>query len=321
MSDTSETPDWLRNALLEHAAGSEEFSDDSPSDLLPGDIVVVEPYEGANACDYLLVVADTENGHFKGMLALAETEHAIDVDAILTPEITSLSYPIAVLTRFHGPMWSVQVRQRVGAIEIHVLEELEELSWNDEPADISLRRGLPLLPEGVDPRYPDRRALSLEFDRLTEHFRRRCHDLVPILDPFVGEISVLKELLHESGWENQIISTSIPSEFIDRFLDSCYQLSPDQQRAAQLLGEQALISNRSKQLPLESKLDISGHRDKASLVTEIGQTGEILPFMEVLTHSKCWNQSIPSPTSAIIESRKVHIGFTLLGDEALQEVA
>lgn len=171
MSGTSETPNWLWDALLNHEAGGEEFREDSPADLLPGDIVVVGRYEEANACGCLLVVADTENGHFKGMLAVAETERAIDVDAILTPEMTGLSYPVAVLTRFHGPMWAVQVRRRVGAIEAPVLEELERLSWNDEPAGVSLRRGLPLLPEGIDPRYPERQTLSLEFDCLTEDYR------------------------------------------------------------------------------------------------------------------------------------------------------
>ena len=175
MSDSPETPNWLQEALLNHEAGSKEFREDSPADLLPGDIVVVGPYEDANACGHLLVVVDAENGYFEGMLAVPETEQAAEVDAVLTPEIAGLSYPIAVLTRFHGPVWAVQVRQRVGAIEMHVLEELEKLSWNDEPAGISLRRGLPILPEGIDPRYPDRRTLSLEFDRLTENYRHRTY--------------------------------------------------------------------------------------------------------------------------------------------------
>ena len=111
--------------------------------------------------------------HFKGMLAIAGTEHAIDVDIVLAPENTGLSYPVAVLTRFHGPVWAVQVRDRVGGTEVPALEELRRLSWNDEPAGVSLRRGLPLLPEGLEPRYPDRRTLSLEFDRLTENYRHR----------------------------------------------------------------------------------------------------------------------------------------------------
>lgn len=183
MSSTSKAPDWLQRALRNPAVASEEFREQEPTDLLPGDVVVVGPYDDANACGRLLVVVDVDKGHFHGMLAMPETEFATSVDAVLAPESTGLGYEIAVLTRFHGAVWTVQVRQRVGAIEIPVLEELEKLSWNDEPADITLVRGQPLQPEGIDPSYPARRALSLEFDALIEHYR--CHDLVPILDPAI----------------------------------------------------------------------------------------------------------------------------------------
>ncbi|WP_419850093.1 hypothetical protein [Candidatus Poriferisocius sp.] len=266
MSGIAKAPDWLQRALRNPTVVCDEFREQEPTDLMPGDIVVVGPFGDANASGRLLVVVDVGKGHFHGMLAITETEFATSVDAVLTPKATGLGYEVAVLTRFHGPIWSVQIRQRVGAIEIPILEELEKLSWSDEPADIALLRGQPLQPEGIDPSYPARRALSLEFDVLTEHYRRRYHDLeFPTLDANIGEIEVLKDLLPKRGWERRIAMVSTTSEFRDRFLDSYPQLSPDQQRAAQLIGEHthkvisstisAEVGSREDLVDFESMID------------------------------------------------------------------
>ena len=238
MSDPSEMPGWLRIALRNNLVGSEEFREDRPADLLSGDIVVIGPYEDANARGHLFVVVDAEYDHCNGMLAVAETERAVDVDAVLTPETTGLGYPLAVLTRFRGTIWSHQVRQRVGAIEIPVLEELERLSWSDEPSGFTLRRGLPLLPGDIDPRYPVRRALSLEFDRLTEHYRRRQD--MDLLDSSVGEVEALADLFSQPDRLHQIKSVSPSQEFRDGFVNSYSLLDPDQQRAALSLVELTL---------------------------------------------------------------------------------
>lgn len=238
MSDISEMPDWLRIALQTHSVRSKEFREDSPADLLPGDIVVIGPYEDANASGRLFVVVDAKSDHCNGMLAVAETERAIDVDAVLAPETTGLDYPLAVLTRFRGSIWSHQVRQRVGAIEIPILEELERLSWSDESTGLAVRRGLPLLPESVDPRYRDRWALSLEFDQLTENYRRR-HDM-DLLDSIVGSIDELAALLSQSDYSHKIMSVSPTPGIRDRLLDSYLLLEPDQQRAALSLVELTL---------------------------------------------------------------------------------
>ena len=72
------------------------------------------------------------------------------------------------------------MRRRVGAVEESVLGQLDELSHRDEPIGVTLKRGLPLQPEGIDPRYPALRVLSEELDSLTDHCRRRLHDLVPV---------------------------------------------------------------------------------------------------------------------------------------------
>ncbi len=239
MSSPSKAPDWLQSTLRKPTLASDEFRELEPTDHMPGDIVVVVPIGGANACGRLLVVVNVDNDHFHGMLVIAEAELATSADAVLVPESTGLGYEIAVLTHYHGPLWTVQVQHRVGAIEKSALEQLERLMWNDEPDGLSLRRGQPLQPEGIDPRYPTLRSLSLEFDQLTDHYRRRCHDLeLPTLDANLGKIDVLEDLISRRGWERRITLVSMTTEFRDRFLDSLPQLSPDQQRAAQLIGEQ-----------------------------------------------------------------------------------
>lgn len=293
MSDSFETPNWLREALQDHTVGVKEFREDNPADLLPGDVVVVGPYEDASAFGNLFVVVDAENGCCKGMLAVAEIEHAIDVDAVLAPGETGLSYPVAVLTRFQGPVWAVQVRQRVGAIETHVLEELEKLSWNDDPAGISLRRGLPLLPEGIDPRYPDRRTLSLEFDRLTENYRRRCHGLLPIIDPTVAEADILPEFLSEPGWEQHTRFMSVPHEFQQNLATSITALSNDQQLAARTLIEKSLHCTQRRNVSSEPDSTMATHRASHTLASTVFGQQDPLPATLVLTHPKCWEGSVP----------------------------
>ena len=258
MSNLPRVPEWLESALRSPTVGSDEFREQEPTDLLPGDIVVVVPFGEASSWGRLLVVVDVDEEHFHGMLAIAETELATSTDAVLAPESTGLGYDIAVLTHYHGPLWTVQVRHRVGAIEISTLEQLERLMWNDEPDGSSLHRGQPLQPEGIDPRFPTLRSLSLEFDQFTDHYRRRCHDLeLPILDANIAKIDVLRDLLSKRGWERRITMVSTTSEFRNRFLNSYPQLSPDQQRAAQLIGEQmhkVILTTQSSEI--EPKEDL-----------------------------------------------------------------
>lgn len=166
---------WLAEALVASAsARCRDFSEDAPSDVAPGDICVVRPYDRTDTIGRLFVVVDTADGWCEGMLAGAETELATEVDAILPPSDTGLGYEIAVHSRFDGPVWIVQVLARVGAVGSSVLDDLERLAWSDY-AQVSVCLGLPLQPEGIDPRYPALRALSAELDTLTDHCHRRRH--------------------------------------------------------------------------------------------------------------------------------------------------
>ena len=103
-------------------------------------------------------------------------ELASEVDGILDQAQTGLTYELAVHTRFSGAVWITQVRRRIGAVATSDLEQLIALAWNDEPEGISLRRGMPLQPQGIDPRFVPLAALSIEIDLLTEHCRRRRFD-------------------------------------------------------------------------------------------------------------------------------------------------
>lgn len=195
MTGSSGTPRWLVQAAGEHPRLSgQQYREEEPAEVLPGDICVVGPFDPSDPVDhrlgtvgYLCVVVDEtrDEGWFTGMLAGAQTELATEVDAILEPECSGLCYEIAVHSRYRAPLWTVQVRRRIGAIEESVLRQLDELSLRDEPIGVELRRGLPLQPEGIDPRYPALRALSEELDELTDHCRRRRPDLgAPVLDPY-----------------------------------------------------------------------------------------------------------------------------------------
>ena len=183
MSGERGSSGWLQQALAAHPRRSDpRFREEEPAEVLPGDVCVVGPMEPtAPAGDRLgtigrlfVVVEEAEGeGGFTGMLATAETELATEVDAILEPQSSGLGYEVAVLSRYFGPLWTVQVRRRLGAVDETVLVQLDELSHRDEPIGVTLRRGLPLQPDGIDPRYPVLRALSEELDNLTDHCRRR----------------------------------------------------------------------------------------------------------------------------------------------------
>ncbi|WP_420637791.1 hypothetical protein [Candidatus Poriferisocius sp.] len=152
----------------------------TPDVVHTGYICVVRPFARSHAIGRLFLVTETGDGWCRGMLAGAETELATEVDAVLAADLTGLGYPVTVHTRYHGPIWLTQVAQRVGSVEPPVLHELERLSWSDR-ADVTLTRGLPLQPKGIDPRYPALEALSDELDNLTDHCRRCRNELHPPL--------------------------------------------------------------------------------------------------------------------------------------------
>lgn len=172
MSDPTPTPGWLQEAVAASPSGrSWGLLEEAPAEVLPGDVCVVAPFDRADTVGRLFVVTEVTEGCCEGILAGVETELATEVDAVLTAEDSGLGYEIAVHSRFHGSIWITQVRRRVGAIEAAVLDDIAKLAWNDDVL-VSVRVGVPLQPDGIDPRYPALRALSAELDALTDHCRR-----------------------------------------------------------------------------------------------------------------------------------------------------
>ena len=314
MSGTSDLPPWLVQAVEEHPGLSDQrYREEGPVEVLPGDICVVGPFDPAVSAGrrlgmvgHLFVVIDEarDEGWFTGMLAGTETELATEVDAILDPERSGLGYEVVVHSRYRGPLWAVQIRRRVGAVDDSALSELDELSYRDEPDGVSLRRGLPLQREGIDPRYPALRTLSEELDRLTDHCRRRRHDLgAPVLDPAVGRASVLEVLLAETGWKHRIASARTSTTFRDYLLDALPSLTRDQQHAAMPLLESAVLARSEVCASSISEANLEGHTDPDAFACAVAEAEQSVPVTRVLSHRKCWSDGTRStigirPTSA-----------------------
>ena len=330
VSSTSDPRPWLLQAVEEHPGLSDQrYREEEPDAVLPGDICVVGPFDPAASVDHrlgmvghLFVVIDEtgDEGWFTGMLAGTETELATEVDAILEPECSGLGYEIVVHSRYRGPLWTVQVRRRVGAVDDSVLSELDELSYRDEPVGVSLRRGLPLQPEGIDPRYPALRTLSEELDNLTDHCRRRRHDLgAPILDPAVGKASVLEVLLAETGWKERIASVRSSTAFRDHLLDSFSSLTRDQQYAAMPLLDLALLAEAPVHGMEVLGNALQGHVDPDALTDAISGSTDTGPVIRVTSHRLCWRTGTSAAIRCITGSGRRLVIMLPSSDAALSE--
>ena len=318
---------WLQHALATHPRQSDpRCREEEPAEVLPGDVCVVGPMEPvALAGDRLgtighlfVVVEEAEGeGRFIGMLATAETELATEVDAILEPECSGLGYEIAVLSRYFGHLWTVQVRRRVGAVEESVLGQLDELSHRDEPIGVTLKRGLPLQPEGIDPRYPALRVLSEELDSLTDHCRRRLHDLVPVLDPALAQ--VLEHLLAEPGVRDRTVSARASVPFRDGMLEAFGGLTTDQKLAALPLLESAVLVGSPTRAASLQQSALKGHICPDALARAAADVDRTLPVTPVLTHRKCWRGGVMAPVRYREESRDRVIVARAASDVPLRE--
>jgi hypothetical protein len=314
-------PSWLAEAT--NAAthlGKPELTEAEPADVLPGDLCVIQPYDRREEVGRLFLVVDAHDGWCEGMMASAETELATEVDAILDPVASGLAYDVAVHSRFAGPIWVTQVRRRIGVVTADVLDQLLALQWEDEPAGMSLRLGMPLQPEGIDPRYPALSAMSAELDALTEHYRRCRHDLArPILDPVLAQVDLLRTILTEGGWDERIdVATSSPA-FRDQLLEAYPQLTKDEQRAAMPFLERATVRH-SSELPTRAAPVVAEHRDPQALSEALYIGARARPVITVLTHRSCWTTRTRSSVRIFAEQGTIVI-FEPVSDLDLMEVA
>lgn len=317
----SEVPAWLAEALATNPVAAEaDLREESPAEVLPGDICVVKPFDRGDATPRLFLVLDAAGGWCEGMLASAETELATEVDAILSTEETGLGYPIAIHTRYLGPVWMTQIQRRAGAVVTDTLATVERLAWNDE-AHVGVRVGLPLQPEDIDPRYPMLRALSADFDALTDHCRRRRDELDgPVLDPALADPVVLKALLAEPGWEMRVGAALSSSEFREGLLEAFPQLSPDERRVVMPLIERATVGQPSHVAQPSSLPLAPDHSNPEALARAIALRAEGT-MTTVLSHRLCWRGSPSQAMRVRISSREEWIVFESFSDVPLGEVA
>lgn len=322
MSRSYEQPSWLAGAVAVESRHSDgDFREESPSEILPGDVCVIEPYEQRGSIGRLLVVTDTGDGWVEGMLAGADTELATEVDAILKGAEAGLGYDIAVHSRFLGPIWTTQVRRRVGAVRIELLDQLVTLAWDDEAPEVSLRRGHSLQPEDIDPRYPALATLSTELDALTVHCRRRRHEFsMPLIDPALGHLDVLQALLSEPEWDPRVRAAASSTGFRDLLLDSFTRLTKDQQRAAMPFVERAL-AGPSPTGRADTVGMAVGHRDPNVVLEAIAEIDQTQPVVTVLSHPRCWRGTAPSAIRVRRGGTEAVVVFTSVVRAGLGEVA
>lgn len=313
----SDSPTWLTDALADVASNPDnrELREESPSDVLPGDICVVKPFNRSDGLPRLFLIVETAETWCTGMIAGVETELATDVDVVLEAHETGLGYPIAVHTRYFGPIWTTQIFRRVGAVASEALDEIERLAWNDE-AQVSLPVGVPLQPDPIDPRYVALEALSSELDALSDHCRRRRGEFEqPVLDPGLADITVLRAVLAERGWETKVLHAVTSPEFRDRLLTALPNLSPDEQRAVVPLLERAAIGHASRGLT-DMAAVLPDHVHAEDLARSVALFSEGVG-VRVLSHRLCWHDSPRGSVRTQILSREELIMFEPFSDVLL----
>ncbi|HMR94447.1 MAG TPA: hypothetical protein PKE05_02835 [Microthrixaceae bacterium] len=317
----SDVPAWLTEAVVSAPGDSDPaLREESPVDVLPGDICTVAPFGRSEGPRRLFLVVEAGDGWCEGMIASVETELATEVDVLLPAAETGLGYPIAIHTRYLGPVWTTQVQRRVGAVAADTLAEIERLAWNDE-AQVAVRVGLPLQPEDIDSRYPALRSLSAELNALTDHCRRRRGELdQPVLDPALADVVVLQALLAERGWELKVGSALSTPAFRDRLLVALPLLSPDERRAVMPLLERATVADPAPAVAVDAMPALAGHSQPDALGRTVASRAEGT-VVTVLSHWRCWHKSPSGPARVQIAAREEWIVFESFSDVPLAEVA
>lgn len=309
-----------RDPLPSSSTRPRDFRASDVDDVFAGDICVVEPMESNGDARHLLVVLDSDHDWCRGMLASSETELATEVDAIIGPADSALSYDIVVHSRYHGKIWSAQVRKRVGAVADETLHALESLRLSDDASDVQLRSGIALQPEGIEPRYAALRSLSQDLDALTSHYRQRSTFPIPVvLDPLLAHADVLPYVLRETRFGVQVRRARGSREFGQALLGTLPLLSLDEQYAAiSLVNCSIHVVGVSEGQP-EVLSEIEGHRGADILPRSLSEHVGVESRMTLLTHHRCWNRTVPEALALETPSRSIHVDCRVLEGAVLQD--
>ena len=148
-------------------ASSAALAENQP--VARGDIRVIEPLPRLEGRRRLAVVrrVDAEHNSADMMLAHPWPELATDTDAVIDSRDSDLPHPLVVECYVRGPVWLLQIRERIGFLAESILQDIGAAVVDGRPDVEGARTGLPLAGP-ADPRWRFKEDEVLEWSTLTD---------------------------------------------------------------------------------------------------------------------------------------------------------
>lgn len=134
-----------------------------------GDVRVIEPLPWLEGLRRLAIVrrVDAEHNRADMMLAHPWPELVTDTDAVIASDASGLPHPLVVECYVRGPVWLLQVRERVGFLPESILQAIGAVVVDGRPEVEGVRTGLPLAGPS-DPRWRFKEDEVLAWGTLTD---------------------------------------------------------------------------------------------------------------------------------------------------------
>jgi len=134
-----------------------------------GDVRVIEPLPWLEGHRRLAIVRRVDADHDSAdmMLAHAWPELATDTDAVVGSDTSGLPHPLVVECYVRGPVWLLQVRERVGFLPESVLDAIGAAVVDGRPGAEGAQAGVTLAGP-ADPRWRFKEDEVLEWSALTD---------------------------------------------------------------------------------------------------------------------------------------------------------
>ena len=134
-----------------------------------GDIRVVEPLPWMEGRKRLAVVRriDTQRDAAEMMLTHPWPEFATDTDAVITGDDSGLPHPLVVECYVRGPVWLLQLHERVGTLTESLLQAIGDVVADRDRTAEGAHAGPPLAGP-ADPRWHLKEDEVLEWRTLTD---------------------------------------------------------------------------------------------------------------------------------------------------------
>ena len=134
-----------------------------------GDIRVIEPLPWMEGRKRLAVVrsVDTQGDAAEMMLAHPWPELATDTDAVIASDDSGLPHPLVVECYVRGPVWLLQLRERVGILTESLLKAIGDVVVDGDRTVNEVHAGPPLAGP-TDPRWHFKEDEVLEWRTLTD---------------------------------------------------------------------------------------------------------------------------------------------------------